>query len=322
MDPHQTLEALDEFIVAQHPLQAATVAHAVSGDEVPETRSLNLAADAERFFRGTIAATVGAKLHPLDWVLRDYDPLYKPDPGEIEVVGLAQVPALALAASRLDELAPLAAFDGADDAYVRRLSYWGVALTAPNGTAAHFFRGFHGAAELKRKRGAALTFKAGTFHNVAERIFLFAEGIDCFVFGEYAFVIQKNRFRKLFDQMEKVYERASTAAADLNAQLPIANFEAFEAACSTDATLADKVLAVRARDYFDQLSYEFVAPVIDEFKVQIPTVIGPDGETQLKFQPQPGHRHRILKLLDDDFLRSSMTEHRYEVNSKIEPLGG
>ena len=322
MDPVETLEALANFIAAQHPLQAATVAQAAGDGDVPETRSLNLAADAEQFFRGTIDTSVGAKLNPLGWVLRDYGPLYKPDPGEIEVIELAQVPALGLATSRLDELAPLAAFDGADDAYIRRLSYWGTVIGAPDETAAYFFRGFHGAAELQRKRGAAFTFTAGTFHNVEERIFLFAEGIDCFVFGEYVFVIQKNRFRKLFDQMEEVYERATEAAADLHARLPIANFEAFQAACSTDAALADKVLAVRGRDYFDQLSYEFVAPVISEFELQIPTTTGPDGEIQLEFRPQPGHRHRILKLLDDDFLRSSMTDHRYEVNSKTEPPGG
>jgi hypothetical protein len=321
MNPAETLKALGDFISAQHPLQAATVAEPADDGEIPETRSLNLAADAEQFFRGTIGTSVGIKLNPLGWVLRDYDPLYKPDSGEIEVIELAQVPALALATSRLDELAPLAAFDGADDAYIRRLSYWGLALNGPDGNTAYFFRGFHGAAELKRKRGAALTFKAGTFHNVEERIFLFAEGIDCFVFGEYAFVIQKNRFRKLFDQMEEIYKRATEAAAELHARLPIANFEAFEAACSTDAALADKVLAVRGRDYFDQLCYEFVAPVIAEFNLQIPTVTGPDGKTQLEFRLQPGHRHRILKLLDDDFLRSSMTEHRYEVNSKTEPSG-
>lgn len=321
MNPSETLEALASFISGDHPLQAATVARAAGDGRASDTRSLNLAADAEEFFRGTIGTSVGAKLDPLEWVLRDYDPLYKPDPGEVEVIELAEVPALELAASRLDELAPLAAFDGADDAYIRRLSYWGTVVTAPDETTAHFFRGFHGAAELKRKRGAALTFKGGTFHNVEERIFLFAEGVDCFVFGEYAFVIQKNRFRKLFDQMDEVYVRATEAATDLNARLPIANFDAFVAACSTDAALADKVIAVRGRDYFDQLSYEFVAPVIAEFNLQIPTTIGPGGEVQLEFRPQPGHRHRILKLLDDDFLRSSMTDHRYEVNSKTDPPG-
>ena len=39
-----------------------------------------------------------------------------------------------------------------------------------------------------------------------------------------------------------------------------------------------------------------------------------DGQEQLVFQTDPEHRWRILKLVDDDYLRSSMTDHRYEVN--------
>jgi hypothetical protein len=37
--------------------------------------------------------------------------------------------------------------------------------------------------------------------------------------------------------------------------------------------------------------------------------------------PGPTHRFRILKLLDDDFLRSAMTDHRHEVNPKTDPPG-
>ncbi len=31
--------------------------------------------------------------------------------------------------------------------------------------------------------------------------------------------------------------------------------------------LADKMLAIRGRGYFDRLSYDFVKPVIDEFNL-------------------------------------------------------
>jgi hypothetical protein len=40
---------------------------------------------------------------------------------------------------------------------------------------------------------------------------------------------------------------------------------------------------------------------------------------QLQFRSEPEHRWRILKLVDDDYLRSTMTDARYEVNSKTAP---
>jgi hypothetical protein len=41
-----------------------------------------------------------------------------------------------------------------------------------------------------------------------------------------------------------------------------------------------------------------------------------NGSEQLVFHPDPQNRWRILKLLDDDYLHSSLTTVDYEVNSK------
>jgi hypothetical protein len=115
-----------------------------------------------------------------------------------------------------------------------------------------------------------------------------------------------------------VLRRAKKAAKELHAKVPIANFAEFERACTSDARLADKIIAVRARDYFDRLSYTMLAPIITEFSLDIPTQ-DIEGDTQLVFRSAPDQRFRILKLIDDDYLRSSMTNHRYEVNSKTAP---
>jgi len=120
----------------------------------------------------------------------------------------------------------------------------------------------------------------GTFHRVAERIFLFDEAIDCFVFGDFLLVLRKRDYRRIFDQLNQVLRRAKGAARDLHGKVPIANFDDFSKACSTDSRMADKVLAIRTRDYFDRLSYELVKPVIDEFELRIP-IETVDGEVRL-----------------------------------------
>jgi len=129
--------------------------------------------------------------------------------------------------------------------------------------------------------------------------------IDCFVFDGLLFVLRKNDYRRIFDQLEAVRQRARLAAAALHAKVPIANFDAFAEACSTQAAMADKLIAIQGRDYFDRLSYDMLKPVIDEFKLKIP--IEPrDGTPHLVFLTEPEQRWRILRLVDDDFLKSSI----------------
>jgi hypothetical protein len=183
---------------------------------------------------------------------------------------------------------------------------------------AYFFRRFSSSAELKRKKKAAMVLKSGTFHMVGDRIFLFDELVDCFVYGGYVFVLRKSDYRSIFEQMAAVFTKARNAASDLNGKLPISNFLEFQDACGSDSRLADKMLSIRQRDYFDELSYPFVKPVIDEFSLEIPAHKGDNGKVELEFRAVPAERFRILRLCDDDYLRSTMTKRRYEVNSKTD----
>jgi hypothetical protein len=42
-----------------------------------------------------------------------------------------------------------------------------------------------------------------------------------------------------------------------------------------------------------------------------------DGRGHLKFDPDPGRRWILLKLPDDDYLNSKMTDNKYEAISKL-----
>jgi hypothetical protein len=321
MTPTEALENLAKFLHGKPALQVATVARGVKADDPPDTRALNLAGDAKQHFQTAIATSVTANIDPLQWSLKKYDPVYKPEQGGVEVewVKTVDVASMGLALDRVKNLGSLAGFDPSDQGYLKRLAYWaGVLTNADASDAAYFFRSFTASAELKRKSKAALVLKAGTFHLVEERIFLFDEAIDCFVYGEYIFVVRKSDFRRIFDQMQQVFEHAKRAAADLHGKLPISNFQDFQNACASDSRLADKVLSVRKRDYFDELSYPMVEPVIDEFGLDVP-ITESNGKVELEFRTAPEHRFRILRLVDDDYLRSAMTKHRYEVNSKTDP---
>jgi Domain of unknown function (DUF4868) len=319
MKPQEALTALAEVLKDEPKLQVATIAKGAKKGDPSEARILKLADDAERQFRAIIAGAVQAKLDPLAWTLKKFDPVYKPESGGVEVewINLNEMAAVSQATDRLDNLSGLAGFDASDSKFLRRLAYWGAAVG--NGDdRAYFFRRFSSASELKRKSKAAMVVKGGTFHLVEERIFLFDQAIDCFAYDEYVFVIRKSDFRSIFEQMKAVFEKAKSAASDLHGKLPISNFSDFQDACGSDSRLADKVLAIRKRDYFDQLSFALVEPVIEEFELDISTTKGKGGQIELEFRSAPEERFRILRLCDDDYLRSTMTKRRYEVNSKTD----
>ena len=315
MSARDALDDLIDFVDRDPQLEVATVARAPADSAPPEGRVLALAGDAEGFFRDTIRAAVTDRVP--EWSLRKLDPVYKPDTGTVEWADATSVDAVEFARSRFSNLSPLAPFRPGDAEYKKRLVYW-VCVLSTGAKKAFFFRAFSAAAELERKRGIALVSKDGTFHRVEEEIFLFDDRIDCVVYGDYLYVLRKNDFRRIFDQLEQVRRAARLAARRLHQQIPIANFDEFEAACAGQAGMADKLIAVTARDYFTTLTIARLKPVIDEFHLAIP-MTSDGGQEQLVFQTDPERRWRILKLVDDDYLRSSLTDHRYEVNSKTEP---
>lgn len=314
MDAAETLDALAAFMAADRELDVATVARPAAGNGQHEARYLSLAESARDFFHKITSAAVPAEGKEPE--LRHLDHTYKPETGEIEWVALAEAQAVQTACERYANMSPLGPFKPDDEQYKRRLAFW-VGMTARGEERAFFFRAFSAAAELKRKTGAALVSRQGSFRRVEEQIFLFDDRIDCFVFGEYLYVLRKNDYRRVFDQLEEVRRQARKAAEQLHKRVPIANFDEFADACASQAGMADKLIAVQKRSYFNQLTYQMLEPVIEEFELEIPTQTH-NGAAHLVFKSEPAHRWRILRLVDDDYLKSTMTNYRYEVNSKTE----
>jgi hypothetical protein len=313
--PLEDLTALAELIASRPPLGVAVIAKPQrQGASLGEAATLSLGGDAQDFFHGVLAKSVVKPVRGDAWRLRPRDPVYKPEVDEVEYVGLDNAPAVKLAIERYGNLGPFDEFTG-DDAFVKQLRYYVAVLGAPGDAQAFFFRSFTDSSELRRKRGAALMRRGGQFSVVEERIFLFDEAVDCIVFRDWLFVLRKGDYRRIFDDFEVVRQQAHAAAGALHAQVPISNFEAFRDACARQITMADKLLAIRSRDYFPSLTVDILESVIDEFGLEV-ELVEHNGQKQLVFQTDAAHRWLILKLLDDDYLRSSMTEHRYEANSK------
>jgi len=311
MTAEEAYAGLAEFLKTNPTIEIATVAKPATNELAQEARYLPLADSADAFFR---RITTEAILEGGAPDLRPLDLTYKPDPGTIEWAKIDEVDAVRLAAENYEHLARLSPFDPTDEPYKKRLLFW-VANRTGSGARACFFRAFSGTAELKRKRGAVFVNRDGSFRRIEGQLFVFDENIDCVVFSDYLFVLRKNDYRRIFDQFEQIRLAARQAANALHTRVPIANLQEFSDACTAQPVMADKLIAVQRRDYFSRLTYEMLEPVIAEFQLDIP-VEQREGRSHLVFRTAPAERMKILRLVDDDYLRSSMTDHKYEVNSK------
>lgn len=122
-------------------------------------------------------------------------------------------------------------------------------------------------------------------------------------------------FHRLFGYFEELRKEADAILAKVVNQIPISNDEAFRAACRGQLQMVSKLNQIAQKPYFGNITMDDIQRTIDHCKLDV-EIIEVDGARKLVFEPSPQKRWLILKLLDDDFLESTMTGNMYASNSK------
>jgi len=78
----------------------------------------------------------------------------------------------------------------------------------------------------------------------------------------------------------------------------------------------DKLSSVSRSPYLATITMADIKQVITEFGLSVP-IVKDNGVEKIVFEKSPEKRWEILKLLDDDYLRSVMTNQKYAANSKL-----
>lgn len=144
--------------------------------------------------------------------------------------------------------------------------------------------------------------------------------------GGPAMVMKSNNaYESLFGALPDLREQAAATFTATLGKLPIVGGEELRAACESDLNMMRKLLSIKHR--MEQPGYPDAVdmPAVVAFLERNPHVNVPvetvSGAPSLVFRPQAQQRWALLKLLDDDFLRSDLTNINYEANSKTE-VGG
>lgn len=304
-------DAVAALLLASHQGTVEVTATSVHRDE-RDSRILSLD-DVARASFAENAQRAGGDLSRKSAV--PYEPTYKPEIStEYEVAAATDFPAVVAAVADLTPTSALAPFPVGDTQFRRRLAYSTVILTR-EAQRIYLFRRFTRTSELQSKKGTFLFFRHDQFVAPEEVAFHFDGGVDAVVVDNVLLITNKTSFRTVFEAMTAVFEKAGQAADAVHAKLPIKNFDAFKAAVQSQPALADKVIAVTKQPYFAQLTIDDVEATNAQFGFGVP-IVEEDGTKLLEFRTGPAERWRLLRLLDDDALTSTMTSRRYVANSK------
>jgi len=79
--------------------------------------------------------------------------------------------------------------------------------------------------------------------------------------------------------------------------------------------MMSKLAQIASKPYLSRVTMQDIRRTIDAFHLDV-QIVNETGQEKLLFEANPNKRWLILKLLDDDYLGSIMTNEKYEVNSK------
>lgn len=287
------------------------IASEINGpDRIPAIQRLNLHEDVASDFLQTARAAVTPEV-----ALRCYEPAYKPEPGELLCIPLDESEAVASTVEAFRRIDQVQLFTE-DNEFVRRLRFYAIVVGSHPGRQAIFFRHYSPKKELSRHTDFALMLWRGNYNHVRERIFLFDDAVDCFSWGGTLFIKNVTQFQRIFNYFDELRRKAHATIQAVHRRVPIHNLADFELACSGNSLMLTKLASISRKPYLSRVTFLDVERAIQEFSLDIDVVR--DGHThQLVFDPDRERRWLILKLLDDDYLGSVMTDEKYEVNSKV-----
>ena len=242
----------------------------------------------------------------------------KPEDHEIEHLNLSAYDTLL---EQIDPIASLADIDTFTEGkqekqFVSGLRFYVIIVQSSGEEPIYFFRIY----TPKKMMGRQLLFAVfdqGVYNRVEKPVLFFDEEIDCmsrkdimFIFGE-----AKTNFQTMFRFYEEVRRPAQETLNFIQTHIPIQNFEEFALACNKDIRKLRRLTKIIAKPYMQNVTINDLKKVIEHSQLPI-KIIEVDGREQLHYDPK--NKWVILHLLNDDYLKSTMTNQNYEATGKRE----
>jgi hypothetical protein len=307
MPPQEALNTLRPVLAGNPAVNVLVASEPGQGIIV---QRLNLRQDLADEFRSAAQAAQPSA----DVVLRPYDPGYTPDWNELAYIDLQENEAVANLVGQISEVQEAEMFHENDE-IVDHLSFYAIVVSPDARQQGVFFRTYSPKKELTRRAGFAALLSRGHYDKVDTKIFLFDRQVDCFSWGGYLFIYNVQSFHRIFNYFEELIARADETVTTILARIPISNVDAFRAAGVGQMQMMSKLAQIARKPYLERVTMPDIRRAIETFHLDV-QIVNENGQEKLLFEANPNKRWLILKLLDDSYLGSIMTNEKYEVNSK------
>lgn len=176
--------------------------------------------------------------------------------------------------------------------------------------------------ELVRSRRIPIVWQGDAFQEITERTLILDREMRLISAAEYFVFPRANAYETAFGALEELIAQARATYDETLGGLEIDGGEALRQACGTDINMMRKLASIKRKlmdpDYAKSLTMENLLDFIDQNPEIDVRVEGSGSSRQLVFERHPQRRWALLKLIDDDYLKSELTNRKYETNSKIE----
>lgn len=290
------------------------VVAAANGSELGYAlQRMNIHTDVGDFFKKMVSDNVAAV--GSERTFRKYEAGYKPDDHVMTYVPVEDEGIIENIVSSLSQINSLELFEEADE-IIKHLRFYATTIEG-GGRHAIFLRVFTQRHEVSRGKGSyAVYFANGHYDRLRSKVFLFDNKIDCIYWEGNIFIFNISKFQQIFKYFEELRTRASQIVDSVAVKIPISNLDAFKSACTGQIQMMSKLASIANKPYFEHITIDDIKRTIADFKLDV-QIVEESGTEKLVFDNQLSKRWAILKLLDDDYLGSTMTNNKYEVNSKL-----
>jgi len=244
-------------------------------------------------------------------LIHKYDAGSKLYSHEIEYINLSNYNFIQAQIASLSALTDMDIF-AANPNFIASLRFYVVVIqqqTEP----VYCFRIYSKKKELSRSKGITSLLVDNYLRCVKEPVFLFDEYIDCISRGSDLFILRKGNFHKIFHFFDTVVQTAETTLEQIKAQIDIVNFNEFDQICKGHFQMMSKLKNIASKPYLNKINLIHIKKVIKKYNMPI-EIIMQNGIEKLVFDPS--NKWMFLRLLDDDYLESLMTNQSYEVSGK------
>jgi hypothetical protein len=260
-----------------------------------------------------------------DSELIDYEPATSTTADQVMWMPAANVPLLESIASEAADMAGIPVFDPRH-AHLGDLRL--AALNAnSNESTAVFVQNLRGNQIVAQSGRVGVVVRRGVLDvPPSGQILLFSRSVAAIVVDGVAFFADRAGFQRLFGYLDELRLQAEETFGAVTANLSIEGIEQMAAAVTGSPTMLGKMASIQRKltrypEYREALTMPKLVAFVSRHPECGVDLAGEGDSVRLVFRSDPQHRFKILKLLDDDYLRSELTTLEYEANSKSAPLG-